>query len=249
MLNTWLFSLSAVILISLVSLIGVLTLLIKRQKLTELLTFLVSFAVGGLFGDALIHLIPEAFREIKPQTLVPFLILAGILMFFVLEKFIRWRHCHFPAESHHPHPVVTMNLIGDGAHNLIDGMIIGASFLVSPQIGVATTLAVLLHEIPQEIGDFGILIHGGLSVRRALAWNFISALFAVLGAIISLIVGPLASNYSLYVLPITAGGFIYMAGSDLIPSLHDRCEATESGLQFVSILLGIGVMAGLLLVG
>jgi zinc and cadmium transporter len=246
MLTTWFFSLTAVILVSLVSLLGVAALLLRKEKLNELLTFLVSFAVGGLFGDALIHLVPEAFREINPPQLVPFLILSGILLFFVLEKFIRWRHCHVPTSSHHPHPVVAMNLIGDGVHNLIDGIIIGASFLVSFPIGITTTLAVLLHEIPQEIGDFGILLHGGLSVQRALFWNFISALLAVLGTIISLVIGPLASNYALYVLPITAGGFIYLAGSDLIPSLHDRCEATESGLQFISILLGIGVMAGLL---
>ncbi len=249
MTTVWLYSLLAVIIVSLISLIGVFTLSFRENKLREILLFLVSFAVGGLFGDAFLHLIPEAFEQLKNSTVVALLILLGILLFFVLEKFVRWRHCHLPTSADHPHPVVFMILIGDGVHNLIDGMIIAASFLVSFPIGLATTLAVILHEIPQEIGDFGILIHGGLSINRALLFNFLTAVTAILGAVLSLLIGPHVKDYALIVMPITAGGFIYMAGSDLIPSLHDDCDPRNSWWQLVSILLGIGIMVGLLFIG
>ncbi|OGC11322.1 hypothetical protein A3K48_02250 [candidate division WOR-1 bacterium RIFOXYA12_FULL_52_29] len=248
MLEIWGWSLLSVALVSLISLIGVFTLSLNRSKLGEILLVLVSFAVGGLFGDAFIHLIPEAFESFGDKLLVSLLILAGILMFFILEKFVRWRHCHVPTSEHHPHPVVFMNLIGDAVHNLIDGMIIGASYLVSLPIGLATTLAVILHEIPQEIGDFGVLVHGGLTVRRALLFNFLSAVLAVAGAVISLTIGPFVKDYALYLMPITAGGFIYMAGSDLIPALHDSCEAVESWKQLTAIICGLGIMVALLFI-
>lgn len=244
----WIYSLVAVVLVSLISLVGVFTLAWRRDKLGEILLVLVSFAVGGLFGDAFIHLIPEAFELFGDKLTVSLLIVAGILLFFVLEKFVRWRHCHVPTSENHPHPVVFMNLIGDGAHNLIDGMIIAASFMVSFPIGLATSLAVILHEIPQEIGDFGVLVHGGLKVRQALLFNFGTALLAILGAVISLTVGPYIKDYAAYLMPLTAGGFIYMAGSDLIPTLHDQCDPNESWKQFLAIVFGLSIMVLLLFI-
>ncbi|MBI5400481.1 ZIP family metal transporter [Candidatus Saganbacteria bacterium] len=243
----WFSSLIAVVLISLVSLLGIFTLAIKKERLARLILFMVSFAVGALFGDAFIHLIPEASEKLGSGVIVPALVLTGILLFFILEKFILWRHCHHPTTEKHPHPVVFMNLVGDGVHNLIDGMVVAASFMVSFPVGLATTVAVVLHEIPQEIGDFGVLIHSGLSVQRALLFNFASALLAILGAIITLILGPYIKNYSIFVLPLTAGGFIYMAGSDLIPFLHDEQSGRRALLQFLFILLGIATMFSLLL--
>ena len=142
-----------------------------------------------------------------------------------------------------------MNIIGDGAHNMFDGLAIGASYIISLPVGIATTLAVILHEIPQEIGDFGILIHGGLSTWRALFFNLVSALFAVIGAVIALSVGPHLKEVLAALLPVTAGGFIYMAGSDLIPSLHDQKDFPKAWLQLVFILLGIAIMFLLLFVG
>lgn len=244
----WIYSLVAVVLVSLISLVGVFTLAWRRDKLGEILLVLVSFAVGGLFGDAFIHLIPEAFELFGDKLTVSLLIVAGILLFFVLEKFVRWRHCHVPTSENHPHPVVFMNLIGDGVHNLIDGMIIAASFMVSFPIGLATTLAVILHEIPQEIGDFGILVHGGVKVRQALLLNFASALLAVIGAVLSLTIGPFVKDYAAYLMPLTAGGFIYMAGSDLIPTLHDQCDPNESWKQFLAIVFGLSIMVLLLFI-
>lgn len=245
----WLYALGSVVIVSLISLIGVLLLSLNREKLQNMLTFLVSLAVGALAGDAFIHLIPEAFEELGIQLSTSLLIFLGLLVFFTVEKGLRWRHCHIPASHQHLHPVVTLNLIGDGVHNLIDGMLIGAAYMVSIPIGVTTTLAVLLHEIPQELGDFGVLVYGGLPVRKALLFNFASSVTAILGTTISLLIGNYIQDYSLIMLPITAGGFLYIAGSDLIPELQNRCERLWlSAGQAMSILLGVGLMALLTLV-
>jgi len=246
-MTVWLYSIISVIVVSLISLIGIFFLSLKGVRLQRILLFLVSFAVGGLFGDAFIHLLPQSFTQLGINLRTSLLVVAGILVFFVLEKFVRWRHCHIPTSEFHPHPVVTMNLIGDGVHNLIDGMLIGASYSVSIPIGIATTIAVILHEIPQEIGDFGIYIHGGLSVKKALLYNFLSALTAVAGVLISLLAGPHISWYAVILLPITAGGFIYIAGSDLIPELQGCETASSSILQLFSLIAGIAIMALLVL--
>ncbi|MEO0206540.1 MAG: ZIP family metal transporter [candidate division WOR-3 bacterium] len=246
---TSVYTITSVIIVSLISLIGILFIKINFQRLSKFLLFMVSFAAGSLLGDAFIHLIPEAFEQLENNLRVSLLIIAGILVFFVLEKFVRWRHCHIPTSEKHPHPMVTMNLIGDLVHNLIDGMIIGASYSVSIPIGIATTFAVVMHEIPQEIGDFGVFIHGGLSIKRALFLNFVSALTAVLGGIISLAAGPMVKDYSITLLPLTAGGFVYIAGSDLIPELQGCETASASFFQLVSMIFGIGIMALLFFLG
>jgi zinc and cadmium transporter len=248
-LKIWSFAILSVVLVSLISLIGIFFLSLNPRRLRRILLVLVSFAVGGLFGDAFIHLLPEAFDNIGSRLATSLFIIVGLLIFFVVEKFIRWRHCHIPTSEHHPHPVVTMNLIGDCVHNFIDGMVIAASYSVNIALGLTTTLAVILHEIPQEIGDFGVLINGGLSPRRALLYNFFSALAALAGAAAALFLGPLVKNFPVYLLPVTAGGFIYIAGSDLIPELQHCEDLKETIIQFLAIVLGIGIMAALLLVG
>ncbi len=243
------YAIISVILISLVSLIGVVTLSLSTDRLRRITLFLVSFAVGGLLGDAFIHLLPESFKELGANLLVSLYVILGILMFFVLEKFLRWRHCHIPASEEHLHPFVAMNLVGDAVHNLIDGMLVGASYMVSFPIGFTTTLAVVLHEIPQELGEFGVLIHGGLSVKRALVFNLLSALTAVIGAVVSILAAQQVEGFSLSLLPITAGGFLYIAGSDLIPELHHEVKASTSLWQLIMIVLGVAIMALLVLVG
>ena len=240
----WGYTIISVIIVSLVSLVGVFTLALNRERLKKILLFLVSFAVGGLFGDAFIHLLPESFEKIGINLTTSLCILSGVFLFFILEKFLRWQHCHIPTSREHTHPVVTLNVVGDAVHNFIDGMIIAASYSVSIPIGIATTLAVVLHEIPQEIGDFGILIHGGLNTRKALIFNLLSALTAIFGAVIALVIGPLIEGFALYLLPITAGGFLYIAGSDLIPEIHQHdVKPSVSFWQFICIALGVYVMA------
>ena len=238
----WLYSLISVVIVSLISLIGVWTLSIKTERLKTILIYLLAFSAGALFGDAFIHIFPEIGKG-GFSIFSSLFVLSGIGLFFVIEKFIHWQHCHMPITEEHAHPFAYMNLIGDGLHNFIDGSIIAASFLVNIPLGVATTLAVILHEIPQEIGDFGVLLHGGFSKGKALWLNFLTALTAIIGAVITLIVGRSVENVSSFLLPIAAGGFIYIAGSDLIPELHKETEVKRSFMQLIAFLLGIGVMA------
>lgn len=242
MLQVWIYSLASVIIVSLISLIGVLTLAFNINKLRNVLLFMVSFSAGALFGGAFLHLMPEAVEKFGFGVNISLSFLAGILAFFVMEKFIHWRHCHIPTSKKHPHHLAFMNLIGDAFHNLIDGMIIGGSYLAGIQVGIATTVAVMLHEIPQEIGDFGVLLYAGFSKMKALLFNFLSAMVAVLGVILSLVIGSAIDNYTMFLLPFTAGGFVYIAGSDLIPELKKECSANVSILQLISLVLGIAVM-------
>ncbi len=242
-MEIWGYSIVSVIVVSLISLIGILALLLNRD-VNKITFLLVSFAVGGLFGDAFIHLLPESFENIENNLEIALLVLVGIFIFFILEKVLRWRHSHtLQTKKKKIHPVVTMNLVGDAVHNLIDGMVIGASYMVNIPLGMTTTLAIVLHEIPQEMGDFGILLHGGISVKRALVFNFLSAATAIIGTVLSLTIGPHIQGYTVALVPITAGGFIYIAGSDLIPELQQDVKMSRSLLQFGLIVLGIGIMA------
>jgi zinc and cadmium transporter len=246
-MDPWTSSIIAVSFISLVSLVGVFTLSLRREALRQALLCLVAFGAGGLLGDAFIHLIPHAAEELESSLSLATFTLTGFLAFFVLEKFLKWQHCHdIDCEPHH-RELGTMNLVADGLHNFIDGAVIAASFLSSFGVGMATSLAVALHEVPQEIGDFAILIHSGFSRRRALLFNFLTALTAVLGAVLVLAIDQL-SEISHYLIPFTAGGFVYIAASGLIPQLHREVEVKRSALQFLGLVLGMGVMALLLLV-
>jgi len=247
MVPVWLWSLVSVAVVSAVSLIGIVTLALNERWVRSALIFLVSFAVGALFGDAFLHILPEAFEHAPSPATPSMLVLLGIFLFFILEKFIYWRHCHAGACDFHKKPLVWVNLIGDGVHNFIDGVLIAASYGVSFSIGLATTLAVVFHEIPQEVGDFGVLMHGGFSRRQALGYNFLCSLLAFAGALAVLLIGPSVQGLSHMVIPVAAGGFIYIAGSDLIPELHREAGAGRSLLQLLAIVLGTGVMALLLL--
>lgn len=247
-MKIWIYTLASVMIISLASLIGIFSLSIGKERLRKMILFLVSFAAGALFGDAIIHLLPESFEKISSSLTVSLLVLLGIIFFFILEKFIHWRHCHVLGSEKHLHPVVFMNIIGDFMHNFIDGMLIAGSFLVSIPLGITTSIAVILHEIPQEIGDFGVLLHGGLTARKALLFNFFSATTAIAGAVLILVIGSHLQEKVLFLLPVTAGGFLYIAGSDLIPELKHETKIAASVGQLVAIIFGIAVMASLLLI-
>jgi len=247
-----LYAIVSTVIISLVSLVGIITLTLKKHSIHEIVSILVSLAVGAFLGDVFFHILPESYATIGQGLLVPILVLGGLVAFLFLEKIIRWRHCHHETSQTHTHPLVTMNLVGDGVHNLLDGIAVAASYLISIPVGVATSLAVLLHEIPQEISDFGVLVHGGLSVKKALWLNLLSATTAIIGTIVTLIVGPSLTNLTPYLLPIIAGGFLYIATSDLIPALHEKaCDQSlkDSMGQIVAIIFGIAIMALLLTIG
>ncbi len=191
----------------------------------------------------MLHLIPEIIEEHGFSTEIPMYILGGMIIFFILEKIVHWRHCHHISCDDHPHHLGTMNLVGDAIHNAIDGAVIAGSFMVSPELGLTTTIAVILHEIPQEIGDFGVLLYAGFKPKKAILYNFLSALFAVVGAVAALLIGSHIEHFTEIIIPITAGGFIYIASADLIPELHKEVKIKKSIAQLITIILGIGMMA------
>ena len=230
--------LASVTTVSLIALVGIVFIGLKEDKLKNILMGLIAFASGTLLGGAFLNLLPEAMVEVGEATF--YYAVIGMVIFFVLEKFLYWRHCH---EGECPvHMFAYLNLIGDGIHNFIDGMIIAATYLASFELGFTTTLAVIFHEIPQEIGDFGVLIYGGFHKRRALAYNFITALTAILGSLAAYFLAGLA-NFGALLVPFAAGGFVYIAATDLIPELHKKNTAGTSILQFFALLLGVGLMA------
>ncbi|MDO8530267.1 MAG: ZIP family metal transporter [bacterium] len=245
MITPYIYAFLSVLVVSAVSLVGVFTLSLRESFLKKYIFLFISLAVGALLGDAFIHLIPEAFESTSNPALVSILIIAGILIFFAVEKFLHWHHHGEDHGQAHIHPVGKLVLVSDGVHNLIDGIIIGISFIVSVPVGIATTVAVILHEIPQEIGDFTVLLHSGYSRKRALWLNFLSALTAVGGVAIAFILGEAGDGLVLLMLPIAAGGFIYIAVADLIPELHKTKEAWYSAWQIIAVVAGVLAMLAL----
>jgi len=233
--------LASTFLVSLISLVGIFTLAIKDNLLHKILFCLIGFSAGALIGSAFLHILPECLENNKSITVFYYLIL-GIVLFFLMERYLHWRHCHEEG-SCKTHAFTYLNLVGDGFHNFIDGMVIAASFMVSLKLGLVTTLAIILHEIPQELGDFAVLIYGGFTKKKALLFNFASALMAMIGAVAGYFITDLTKNFSSFILPLTAGGFIYIATSDLIPELHKENDLKRSTAAFFAFLLGIALMA------
>ena len=238
----WINALVSTVIVSVASFAGALFLAFKIKLLQKIVFVLVSFAVGALFGNAFFILIPESQEMLGNSLQIGLLIVGGIVLMFIVEKLIHWRHNHNVEDIKHEAPLGYISLFTDGLHNFIDGILIASSWMVSPEIGLATTLAVIAHEIPQEISDFGILIHAGFSRKKALFFNFLAACTAIAGAIGTLWLDTLFTNISAYVLPLAAGGFVYLAGSDLIPELHREKSVRKNTLQLIIMLAGLAVM-------
>lgn len=245
MITAYLYTFIGILVVSVISLVGVFILPSREDILRKYVFILISLAVGALLGDAFIHLIPEALEKSSNATATSVLIIFGILSFFILEKLLHWHHHGEDAKENHIHPIGRLILFSDGVHNFLDGTIIAASFMVSIPVGIATIVAVILHEIPQEIGDFAILVHAGYSRRRALVLNFLSALTAFVGAGTFFVFGELSKSLLDYFLPLAAGGFIYIAASDLIPELHKTKQAKHSFYQLVAVVFGVLAMIAL----
>ena len=235
-----LYAIIASIIVSLISLIGVLALVIKDNLLKRIMLFLVAFAAGGLIGGAFFDIIPEASEYVKDITQLFFYIILGYTLFFILEKYLHWRHCHSPECK--IHRLTYLNIMGDIVHNFSDGLILGAVFLINIKVGIATTLAIVFHEIPHELGNFTVLIYGGFSKHKALLFNFLSALFAVFGTIAGYYCASKISGFVSILLPAAAGGFIYIASCDLIPELHKEEDGKRSALIMVTFIFGIMLM-------
>jgi len=230
--------LGSALLIALLSFSGIITLSLKEELHSKILLLLVALSAGTFMGGAFFELIPESVERISGLT--PYLlIIAGFILFYILERFLYWHHCHKEhCEEHH---FTYLNLIGDTIHNFEDGMAIAVSFLTDVPLGIATTIAVAAHEIPQEIGDFGVLLYGGFSKRKAIIYNFLAALTIVPGAIAGYLLYQVAQSIAAYILPLAAGGFIYIAATDLIPEIKKE-RGTKSVAIFLMFLLGIGIM-------
>jgi len=248
-MQVWIYSLLSVVIVSLLSLLGILTLGIKEKILNKILIYFVSFSAGALFGDVFIHLLPEIIEKTGLTVQLSSFVLLGIVVSLFIEKVIHWRHCHMPVNKNHIHSFAYMNLFGDSVHNFIDGLIIGAAYLISIPVGIATSLAVIFHEIPQEIGDFGILIYAGIDRKKALIYNFLTATTAILGTIIAILLSSKIEGAANMLSAFASGSFIYIAGSDLIPELHKETELKKSFIQIFTFILGIAIMYGLLVVG
>ncbi len=248
MSQTWLYSFLSVLAASLISLVGIATISLKKKTLKKIIFFLVAFSAGALLGEVFIHIVPETGEEFGYTFSVSAYFLLGIIIFFILEKFLYWRHCHDIDCKEHNKRLGIMNMVGDGFHNMIDGMLIAGSFLMSVPLGIATTIAVAAHEIPQELGDFGVLIHSGFTKKKALFYNLISGLVSLVGMAMILAIGSKGENLSGFLLPFTGGSFVYIAASGMIPELHKEVGFLKSLIQLLGLLLGIGVMTALLLV-
>jgi zinc and cadmium transporter len=246
MMNTYLYIFGSVLVVSFVSFVGVVTLGLNETRLRSILMHLVGFSAGALLGDVFLHLLPEmSSNGFGVAEGLYFLI--GIVIFFLLERFILWHHSH-SSHDESIHSSVYLTTIGDSLHNFIDGMVIAASFLVDTNLGIATTLAVIFHEIPQEIGQFAILLHGGWSKTKAIWYNFLSALTSVAGAAVVVLFARNIAQAPSFLLAFAGASFIYIALSDVVPELHREESNKKSIVQFIWLLAGIGLMAVLVFI-
>jgi len=251
---TLLYIILATLAVSLISFVGVLGLAVSKKALDKVLLVLVALAGGGLMGGAFLHLIPEAIHEIGHEhgemNNIFLFVIVGFVLFLLVEQYLHWHHHHHVHEHGPEHqaknekykPMSHLILFGDAVHNLIDGLIIAAGFTVSIEVGIVTTIAVALHEIPQEIGDFGVLVYGGYKKGKALLFNFLSGLTAVVGGVIGFYFAEITEHGIVYLLPIAAGGFIYIAASDLVPEIKHGERGRRMALHFFVFLVGIALM-------
>ena len=230
----------ATFLVSLIAFIGIFVLLIRRELMNRALLVLVALSSGALLGGAFLHLIPETLEQEGSDEDIFLYLLLGFCLFFILEQFLQWHHQH--TESNSVKPFSYLILISDAIHNFIDGLAIAAGFITGYQTGVAATLAIVLHEVPQEMGDFAVLVYGGLGRVRALSFNFISALTAIIGGVAGYLTSRILADFTIYLLPFAAGNFIYIAAADLIPEIKHKAGFSRSLVHFFVFLAGIGVM-------
>ncbi|MCK5112480.1 MAG: ZIP family metal transporter [Thermoplasmatales archaeon] len=225
--------------IALIAFVGVFTLAMKEHLLNKILLVLVSLSAGALMGGAFLHLLPEAVESSEGGDILGF-VLVGFILFFIIEKVLHWRHCH--KGKCDVHTFQYMNLIGDSVHNFIDGLIIAASFIVSIPLGITTTVAIAAHEIPQEIGDFGVLIYGGFEKKKAILLNFAVALTVVIGGIVGYLISNSVEQAVVFLIPFAAGGFIYIAATDLIPEIKKELNIKKSMATMLVFICGILIM-------
>ncbi|HLD24550.1 MAG TPA: ZIP family metal transporter [Patescibacteria group bacterium] len=233
------YALLSVVFVSLLSLLGAVLISIQRKTLEQIITYTLAFSSGVLLGSTFFELLPEGV-ELFPEGVFVWT-LVGFVSFFCLEKIIQWHHHVEGRHLHEEKPLAYLTLIGDGIHNLADGAVIAASYLVSIPLGITTTIAIIAHEVPHELSDFLILIHGGLSNKRALLFNFLSATTAVIGTVLVLVLSAQFADIERFLVPFAAGNFLYIAASDLIPELLTKRHGKTSVIQVATLLFGISI--------
>jgi zinc and cadmium transporter len=263
-MSTWVYALASAVALSLGSLVGALLLGASRRSLRRAAEWLVALAAGALLADVFLHLLPHAYQDALqtaahdhselhgghthgpspwPLHRVGLLVLAGVLGFYALDAWLRARHrAHTHTHTHER--AVPLVLVGDGLHNLLDGILLAAAYTADPHLGLATTLALLLHELPQELGDFGILVRAGLGVRRALLFNFYSGLASVGGVVLGLGLGQVSEAFANALIPVAAGNFLYLSLATLVPMLQGRWP-----FRYALLRLGVVAAGALLLLG
>lgn len=230
--------------VSLIAWVGVLTLFVREELVDTLLLGLVALAAGSLLGGAFFHLLPRAIAETGTTDTLPLFLalVSGFCLFYVLEQFLHWHHHH--AATHEHEPVSYLVLVSDGIHNFIDGLVIAAAFLAGESLGVVTTLAIALHEVPQEIGDYGVLLYGGFNRRRALVYNYLTQATVIGGGVAGFFLNDVIGGVPTALLPFAAGNFLYIASSDLIPEIKTETRPRRSVLYFLVFLIGLALMLG-----
>jgi len=242
MLQSTLYALLSVIIVSLISVIVAIPLLMKKKIPKKLLLFLLSASVGVLMSTVFMDFLPEIFEH--GYTLnTALIILFGFMIMFVLEKFVHWHHtngCANKDAGHaHAYNLAPVNLIGDGIHNFIDGLVIAGSYAVNISLGIAATISIIFHEVPQELADFGVLLYSGMTRKKALVFNFLSAATAIFGTIVGILLIGRLHSFTEMIIPFAAGNFLYIAASNLLPQLHRHCKLKDSLIHIFAIILGI----------
>jgi zinc and cadmium transporter len=245
----WGFALISTIVVSLISLIGVFLLAMNQRKLQHLLIYLISFSVGALLGNAFFHLVPEAYFHFESAKTTSWLIVGGFIVFFLVEQLLHSHQVDVRNENKAIKTYGYLSLYADGIHNFTDGILIGAAWLFSPELGIATTTTVILHEIPQEISDFGILLKAGFTKKKALLYNFFAAISAIFGTVLALWIGHEVEHFSIFILPIAAGGFIYLSASSLLPEIVKNTTKRNWWIHTFIVALGLILMYGFSLTG
>jgi zinc and cadmium transporter len=243
-MTTLLWIVASGVLMGVIALVGSVTLLLSEASLKKILLPLVALAAGTLLGGALFHMIPVSVDVLGNRLSVYVWILVGFSLFFVLEQFLHWHHCHRVPCEHRP--LTVLILIADGLHNFIGGLAVTGAFLIDVRVGISAWLAAAAHEVPQELGDFGILVHGGWKKGRALFYNFLSALTFLAGGFVAYAAS--LSFDTAFLLPFAAGNFIYIAAADLVPEVKHEASLRLGALHFVSFLTGLGLLLGVRLV-
>lgn len=247
-----LYALGSVIVVSLISVLVIIPFLFKKRIPDNILLLLLSLSVGALLGGVFLHFLPEVVEE-GYSLFTGLFIIIGFFVLFLVEKFIHYHHHYKNAHQHHQtlgqghahahaYHLAPLNLIGDGLHNFLDGLVIASSYVVSIPLGIATTISVISHEVPQELADFGVLLYSGWSKIKAMVFNFISATTAIVGAIIGFFLADKTPYFTGFIIPFAAGNFLYIAAANLVPELHRKHKVIDTFLHLLAIALGVAIM-------